>query len=102
MTYVTDAEQIPEHIEPKSIRDMTGDELEELLVSIRASRLRGAQIHAEAMQAAKEASDERARASLEAQCTMLQANIERVDKAIIAMDARINKIRALRLELGLD
>jgi hypothetical protein len=96
------ADDIPEHIEPRSLTDFNSDELEALLTRVRAARLRGAQIHAEAMAAAKMARDDKAREQLETQCGMLQAGIERVDKAVEAMDARINKIRALRLELGLD
>jgi hypothetical protein len=87
---------------PRSIAEMSSDELEALLTNVRKSRLRGAEIYAEAMAAAQLAADDKARDALTAQCDMLTAAMERVDKAVEAMEGRIIKIRALRLELGLE
>ena len=92
----------PECIQPRALHELTSNELEALLTDIRARRLRGAQMYAEAVAAAKAAADDHTRESLQKQCDMLQAAMDRVDKAVDAMDARINKIRALRLELGLE
>ena len=99
MTHDTD---VPEHIKPAAIYQMNTDQLDELLKVIRERRLQPVKAHEAAMQAAKEASDDKARLSLLKQCEMASSNIVRVDKAIDALETRINKIRALRLELGLD
>ena len=93
---------IPDFIQPRALHELTSDELEKLMTDVRERRLYGAMVHAQAMAAAKEASDQRAREALEKQCGMLEAALDRVDKAVDAMEARINKIRALRLELGLE
>lgn len=99
---MTSSDSIPEHITPKAIYQMNSDALDALLSGIRKRRLQAAQAHQEAMAAAKEAADDKARLSLLKQCEMCEGNITRVDKALEALEARINKIRALRLELGLD
>lgn len=93
---------VPEHIKPATILDMTSDELDKLIEDIRKRRLKPVRLHEAAMQAAQDAADEKARLSLLKQCEMCASNIVRVDKAIDALETRVNKIRALRLELGLD
>lgn len=95
-------DSIPEHITPISLYQMSPDAIETLMEGIRKRRLSAARQYEAALVAAKEASDERARLSLMKQCEMACNNIARVDKAIEALEDRVNKIRALRLELGLD
>lgn len=92
----------PEHITPAALYDMSGDDIDAMLERIRERRLSAVRQYEEAMAAAKQASDAKARTSLLKQCDMLAKKITSVNKAIDIMDDRVNKIRALRLELGLD
>lgn len=93
---------IPEHITPRAIYDMTSDEHEKMLDALRERRLKSVRMYEQAQQAAQEAADDKARAQLWKQCEMCEGNITRVDKALDALETRINKMRALRLQLGLD
>lgn len=92
----------PEHITPRAIYQMDNDALDMLLDTVRERRLSSVRQYEAAQNAAKEAADEKARLDLFKQCEMCANNIVRVDKALDALETRVNKIRALRLELGLD
>lgn len=99
---MTEDVTVPEHITPQAIYQMTDAQHEKLLEGIRTRRLSAVRQYEAAQKAAAEAKDEKARLSLFKQCEMCESNIIRVDKAIDALETRVNKIRALRLELGLD
>jgi hypothetical protein len=93
---------VPEHITPQSIFDMTTDALDAMLDSIRERRLSAARQHAEAVAAAKAVADDKARMQLLKQCEMLSNALNRMETQIENVEARVNKVRALRLELGID
>ena len=93
---------VPEHITPKAIYDMSSDELDAMLEAMRERRLTSVRIYEAAVKEAQELADEKARAELQKQCDMCASNIERCQKADDALLTRVNKIRALRLQLGLD
>lgn len=93
---------VPEHITPKAIYQMSSDAIDALLEGIRKRRLSAAKQHEAAMQAAKEVADDKSRLQLLKQAEMLSNNLVRVDKALEAAEDRVNKIRALRLELGIE
>lgn len=99
---MSDTLPIPEHITPEAMYQMAPGDVEKMLEGIRKRRLSAVRQYEAALVAAKEASDEKARVSLMKQCDMLYNNLERVDKAISTLEDRVNKVRALRLELGLD
>lgn len=101
MTQVTD-ETPPEHILPKNISDMTAEDHDKFLEQLRERRLKSVRVYEEAQAAAKMAADEKARVALEKQCTMAQSAADKIDTAITKLEARVQKIRVLRLELGLD
>ena len=92
----------PEHITPVALYQMDDAAIETLLEGIRDRRLSSVRMYEAAQKAAAEAKDEKARLDLMKQCEMCSKNIERVDKAIDALETRVNKMRALRMELGLD
>lgn len=96
------AASIPEHIQPTCIADMSTEQIDKLLESIRERRLRAAKHYEEAQAAKALVAEEKARASLEKQLEMCEGNLSRVDKALDALETRVNKIRALRLEIGID
>lgn len=93
---------IPEHITPQSIFDMSTDALDALLEGIRERRLSAARQHAEAVAAAKAVADDKARLQLLKQCEMLSNALMRLETQIENIETRVNKVRALRLELGID
>ena len=93
---------VPEFITPQAIYQMTAEQHDALLDAIRERRLSAVHQYEAAQKAAQEAADDKARITLFRQCEMCENNITRVDKAIEALEARVNKMRALRLELGLD
>jgi flagellar hook-associated protein FlgK len=92
----------PEHITPAALYQMNAEQLDKLLEDIRERRLSSVRMYEEAKRAAKEASDEKARNDLMKQAEMCANNLARVDKALASLDTRINKMRVLRMELGLD
>ena len=93
---------VPEHITPADIHAMDTDQLEALLEQIRERRLSSVRAYEQAVATAKEASDAAAAERLMKECAMCANNITRVNKALDALEIRVNKMRALRLELGLD
>lgn len=99
---MTESTDIPDIITPHAIYTMTAEQHEALLDKIRTRRLSSVRQYEEALKAAQEAADEKARIAMFKQCEMCEKNIDRVDKALSALEDRVNKIRALRLELGLD
>lgn len=99
---MTDVSDVPEHITPRAIYQMNSDALEALLEGIRKRRLNAAKQHEAAMEAAKAVADDKARMQLLKQAEMLSNNLVRVEKALEAAEERVNKIRALRLELGIE
>lgn len=101
MTDVTQ-DDVPEHITPAALYKMTGDEVDALVERLRTRRLDSVRQFEASQKAAQEAADEKARLQLMKQCEMCANNLNRVDKALDALETRVTKIRALRLELGLD
>jgi len=98
---MTDVTQ-PEHITPAALYQMSGDQLDALLVGIRERRLSSVRMYEEAQRISKDNADAKARNDLMKQAEMCASNLERVDKALAALDLRINKMRVLRMTLELD
>ena len=93
--------EVPDFITPVDVSAFDEAQLETLLEDIRERRLRAVRVYEQALADAKTLADDRARISLKKQIEMLRANLERVDKALAALDDRVQKVRALRLSLGL-
>lgn len=92
----------PTFISPHSLLTMSGDAIDDLLEGIRTRRLSAVRQYEDAMRVAKETSDIRARAALTKQCEQLSKAIETAERAMNRIDERVLKVRALRLELGLE
>lgn len=99
MTHVTEGD-VPEHINPRDISAMDDAALDAMLDEIRARRLKSLAVYEAAKAAAQQTKDHKAGVMLLTQCELCEANIARVDKALDALETRVNKIRALRLQLG--
>lgn len=102
MTEQQSPDDIPDFITPKALYDMSSDALDALLEGIRKRRLEAARHYEAAVAAAKEVADTKARAQLLKQAEMLANALERIEKAMEAAETRVTKIRALRLELGIE
>lgn len=90
-----------EWIDPKNIISMTEEQVDKMMEGIRERRLIAVQTYNQIMAEKERVREERARESLESQAKMLEGNIARVDKALAALDKRVDKIRALRIQVGL-
>lgn len=99
---MNDLPQIPEFISPASIMEMSDEQVDQLLDSIRKRRLVAVQLHEETQRVAAEKAEDRARVDLLKQCELLSNDIQRVDKHLEKMETRVTKIRVLRLQLGVD
>lgn len=93
---------VPEHITPASLHSIPTAEIEPLLIVIRERRLKAVRVYEKAVADKKKLTDDQAREKLDKQIDMLAKNIKRVDKAIDACEKRVNKVRVLRLQLGLE
>jgi len=86
-------------IDHPTIYDITTDKLDALLAQRRERRLLAWEVYEKAVESKKRATDERLRALLTKQITMIEHEFERADKALDKLDARINKINGIRVEL---
>ncbi len=86
-------------IERKTIENMTTDELDTAIAQRRERRLVAFMVYQEAVESKRRATDERLRAKLDKQLDMATKEFERVDKALDKIDARLNTIAGVRLEL---
>lgn len=95
-------EEVPEWIMPTDITRVTDDDIVKYLEGIRERRLRAVRVYKK-LQAEKERiEDERTRDRLDKEVVQLGKGLARVDKAIDALEDRASKIRALKLQLGID
>lgn len=94
------AEPVP-FINPDNILKLTDDEIDAMLDGIRERRLRALRIYQEKEEEKEQKAYDKAAESLDNQRRLLAGNIDRVAKALEAMEKRINKVRALRLQMGI-
>jgi len=92
----------PDFIDPANLTDYDDDEAEAMIEAIRARRLHALRVYELSKQEAAEAKLTKDTVSLEKQCEMLAKDIERTGKALDALEKRVNRIRALRLQLGME
>lgn len=92
----------PFFITPKTMSDMSDDDLISLLERVRENRLRYVEIYKEKERMKQEARVEKVRDKVEKQFAMLGKEIERMDKVYAALDKRVTNIRALRVELDME
>lgn len=82
------------------IGEMTDDQLEAWINQLRTRRTRSYEIYQAAQRAKQEALDEKNKALLQKQLDMFARKLESVDKGLDALAARAQKIREVRLEIG--
>jgi len=92
----------PDFIDPANLADYHDDEAEAMIEAIRARRLHALHVYEQSKREAAERKHTVDVAALEKQCVMLAKDIERVSKALDALEKRVNRVRALRLQLGME
>ena len=92
----------PDFIDPANLDAYDDDEAEAMIEAIRARRLHALHVYEQSQREAAELKHEKDAASLTEQCRMLAKDIERVGKALDALEKRVNRVRALRLQLGME
>ncbi len=93
---------VPEHITPESLTDMSTTQIEEQIEHLKVRRLSSVVAYEKGVAIKKATSDEHARETLGKQLDMLAKNFLAIDKAVTSAETRVQKIRILRLELGLE
>jgi hypothetical protein len=93
---------IPEHITPHSIHALTVDQLDELVELIKHRRLSSIRNYELALEKAKQLSDTKARTAMLKQTELISKTLVVTKKNLELLETRVNKIRVLRMELGLD
>lgn len=93
---------IPDFITPKDITTMTDDQLEQMLNLVRLRRMQSALIHQKTVQEKEQLAQDKARGQLEKKSEQVFTELERVFKNLDKLELRVNEMRALRIQAGLD
>ncbi len=88
-------------IDRVSIEQMTNDEIDEMLIRIRDRRLKLARAYEEALALQDAQLEQDQREILDKALNSIKKDMERIDKSIDKFEQKVNKIRAIRLELEL-
>lgn len=93
---------IPDFISPPDISKMTDEQLEQVLSLIRLRRLQSSLLY-EKTKAEKAALDEtKARAALDKKAEQVFKELEKAFKVLDTLELRVNEMRALRIQAGLE
>lgn len=85
----------------RTIAEMTTEELEQRLEMIRARRIVAAMEYAAGQDLKLEHEQDKIRRKLKAHYEMLGKELERCDRAIFALERRVEAIEQMRQEIGL-
>lgn len=92
----------PDFIVPGDLRDMSVEQFDRHIESIRVERLKSYRVYRQQEYDRKAIADENARVDLDKQYDMLGKDIATLDKVLERMCKRFVKVQALRLQLGID
>ena len=94
--------EIPDFITPKTINDMNDDQLEQMLNLIRLRRMQSTMVY-ERTKAEKDAlAQNKARDMLEKKAEQVWNELDKVFKNLDKLELRVNELRGLRVQAGLD
>lgn len=93
---------IPDFITPKSIATMSDDQLEQLLNLVRLRRMQSAMIYENTKREKEELAQDKARGQLDKKSEQVWNELEKVFKNLDKLELRVNEMRALRIQAGLD
>jgi hypothetical protein len=95
-----EAVTVPDFIDRKTIAAMSDEEVDAFLDKKRDLRLKLREEYNKAQSARREAQEAKLQAQLDKQLDMLLKDIAAIDAKLEKADARVLKIRTLRLEMG--
>lgn len=87
-------------IHPKTVKEMTDDELDAEIAQRRERRLVSFKVYQEAQELARERKEHQLKNKLDKQLEMYAKELERLDKLLDKLDQRALNIRGVRLEMG--
>jgi hypothetical protein len=93
---------LPDYIRPPDLHDMTDEQLDLLLDLLRLRRLTSTMIYERTMQEKDELRVSRAKEMLDNKCTQVFNELERTLKNLDKLEMKINEMRALRIQAGLQ
>jgi hypothetical protein len=93
---------IPEFISQADISRLTDDQLDQLINLIRLRRLNSTLIYERTMREKEQLSMSKAREQLEKKCGQVFKELDRALSVLEKLELRINEMRALRIQAGLD
>ena len=94
--------QLPEFIRPSDISTLSDEQLEGLLNVIRLRRLTSTMLYEKTMKDKEEITQGKARDMLDNKCGQVYKEIEKAFKQLEKLELRVNEMRALRIQAGLD
>lgn len=92
---------VPEFITAKDISQMNDEQLDELIVAIRARRGKAMQIYNRTKDDLPAVAASKAGVALEKKCDMVIKDLNATDKALERLEKHIQEIRGLRIQAGL-
>jgi len=93
---------IPEFIKPADISTFTDDQLDQLINLIRLRRLNSTLLYERTMREKEQLTMSKAREQLDRKCVQVFNEIERAFNTLEKLELRVNEMRALRIQAGLD
>lgn len=94
--------EAPEFIAPKTVLQLTDDELEKEIAARQARRLAAFKVYSELQALKQQSRNDKLREQLDKQLSQFAKELKRIDDSIQKVRDRVNKIRAIRLELDDD
>lgn len=93
-------DQPPEFIKPKTVLQLSDEQLELEIAARQKRRLAAFLVYQETEAKAKASRDEKLRARVERELAGFNKDLAAIDKKLSSLRDRANKIRGIRLELG--
>lgn len=93
---------IPDFIEPHDISAMSDTVLEQIVDLIRLRRLTAAMIYEQTVAENKKRQDDKIKAGIEKKAEQVFKLLEKCYDNIDKLEIRVNELRALRLQIGMD
>lgn len=95
-------EGLPEFIQPSDISTMSDDTLDQLINIIRLRRLNSTMLYERTMREREQLTMSKAREQLDKKCVQVYKCIDTALNNLEKLELRINEMRALRIQAGLD
>lgn len=93
---------LPDFVRPMDIMNMDDEQLDALLNVLRVRRLTSTMIYERTMEEKQELRESRAKEMLDAKCAQVFTEIERTLKVLDKLELKINEMRALRIQAGMQ